>query len=77
MDTSVTHTTSKITADARVIANFEEIARHVAANHPDDITQPATTALSMFNREYIEQYAEDFEEKGEKSWVYTGGDDNE
>lgn len=69
--------TASITAKASVIANIEEIAQHAADHHPDDIQHPRTHALSMFVTEYVNQYSEDFQQKGDNRLVYIRGDTSE
>jgi hypothetical protein len=75
MVSTVRQSTGSIHADARVVASFQEVAAHVADNHPDDVEDTHTTTLRMFIETYVDQYSEAFTENGKDSYVYVNRGD--
>ena len=63
-----------IKGNPKVLSNFEEVSRHIAASIDDDVPHPDQFAIRRFIQQYIQAHREDFEDKGEGRYIFHGGD---
>lgn len=72
----VSSSTKSIHIPSPLAANIEEIARHIDDLHDRELDAPRNAALRMFANDHINQYADQFEQKDDDLYIYTGGNDD-